>query len=368
MNDLQEEINRIWDIAVFLQMVAAFSDELDFNEYKELMLDFHDIIVKSSRQEIEQKLPNYEHKFNRIFDTIRLKYPLKRDYRDIAKDWNNKFKDNKEIFSNGIMIGWLEEQIDLSKFYQYDYAPYHFRIGLVNNKGRGEIEENFLLQDSFTSLIKAKKLLSDLDSFGKQQKEQHKSQGRINFDKETLDSLNALKYGICFYSRITIVSFFSFLESFVNSIGFDFYYRNKDNLNISDSELLRGKRKGRYINLKYKIERFQKIIRSDKSAKIVLSDEKQIKEPFKSLFSDFEGLRNSSVHFAPDKSNIWLKPHDWFNKAKRISSLANEAALNIWKIIHETNKGPDYLGRLEYDRLYEIAEKRESKVEKITVE
>lgn len=106
-------------------------------------------------------------------------------------------------------------------------------------------------------------------------------------------------------------------------------------------------------------------MRSDKKAKIILSDEKQLKEPFRSLFEDYEALRNSSVHFSPGKTRIWLKPHDWVKKAQESSKLTIEVALLIWKSCHESDKGPDYLGRLEFDRLIKIAENREMSIKHI---
>jgi hypothetical protein len=365
MQDFEHEINKVWDIAVFLQMMAAFCDDIDFDEYSTLMLSFHDLIKESEEQKIKKELPIFENKLRKIAESIRKKYPLKRDYRDIAKDWNEKHKIDKEIFSNGIMIGWLEEQIDLSNYYRYDYTPYQFKVGLVVHKGRGEIEENFLLQDSFTCLVKAEKGLKILENFGNSQKEKFKSKSEKEFDKKTLDSLNALKYEISFYSRLTIVSFYSFLECFVNSLGFDYYYRHMDKLSTDDAEILQGSKNGRFLNLKHKIEKYQKITRSDKSAKIVLSDDNQSKEPFKSLFNNYEGLRNASVHYSPAKSRICLKPHDWIDKASDFSKLVVDSANEIWKSCHETNKGPDYLGRLEYDRLYKMAESREININEI---
>jgi len=365
MQSLEKEINRVWDIAVFMQMMAAFCDDIDFNEYSTIMIDFHDLIKESDEHKIKQELPLYERKLNEIAEPIIKKYPLKRDYREIAKDWNEKHKLDKETFSNGVMIGWLEEQVDLTNYYHYDYMPYHFKVGLVIHKGRGEIEENFLLQDSFTSLIKSENRLQLLNNYGNIQKEKFNSKEKKQFDKETLDSLNAIKYEVSFFSRLTIVSFYSFLECFVNSIGFDYYYRHKESLDKKDAEILQGYKNGRYLNLKYKIEKYQKILRSDNKAIIVLSDNNQIKEPFKSLFENYEELRNASVHYSPGKSRIWLKPHDWIAKARDFSKLVIEAAILIWKTCHETDKGPDYLGRLEYNRLYKIAKNREEIVNNI---
>jgi hypothetical protein len=365
MQNLEEKINKVWDIAVYLQMMAAFCSDIDFNDYSKLMLEFHKTLKESDENAIKDKLPIFEKKLNDIAVPIRLKYPLKKDYREIAKDWNDKHKVDKDIFSNGVMIGWLEEQIDLSNYYSYDYTPYQFKIGLVVHKERGEIEENFLLQDSFTCLVKAKKRLTSLDDFAKRQKNKFKSQGNYEFDKETLDLLNTIKYEISFYSRLTIISFFSFLECFINSIGFDYFYRNKNILSSSDAEILQGRKNGRFLNLKYKIEKYQKIIRTDNVAKIVLSDDNQLKEPFKSLFENYEELRNASVHFSPIKSRIWLKPHDWYDRADNFSNLIIDAAIQIWKSCHATDKGPDYLGRLEYDKLYKMAELRENEIRKI---
>jgi len=101
----------------------------------------------------------------------------------------------------------------------------------------------------------------------------------------------------------------------VNSIGFDYYYRNRRVLDRSVIEILNGHKKGRFLNIKTKIEKFQRIMRQDGIANIVLSDDSQIRDPFKTLFHEFEKLRNSSVHFAPEKTRIWLKPHDWVEKA-----------------------------------------------------
>lgn len=361
----EQEINRVWDIAVYLQMMAAFCDEIDFDNYTKLMLALNDHIKSSEEDEIKSLLPFFENKLSDIANPIKQMYPLKRNYREIASDWNEQFRIDKEFFEKGVMVGWLEQQIDLSKHYRYDYYPYHFKLGMGIHKGRGEIEENFLLQDAFTCLVKAERYLKLLDNFGNIQKQKIKAESKNKFDKDTLDSLTTIKYEVSFYSRLTIISFYSFLECFVNSIGFDHYFRNRGILNQDDAEELQGTKNGRYLNLRYKIEKFQKIIREDRTAKIILSDNNQVIEPFKSLFANYEELRNSAVHFSPAKTRIWLKPHDWLKNAQEFARLVIEASMEIWKTCHETNKGPDYLGRLEFNRLYKIAQSRETIINKI---
>ncbi|MEZ4797281.1 MAG: hypothetical protein R2785_08930 [Flavobacteriaceae bacterium] len=362
---LEIEINRVWNTAVYLQMMAAFCKELDFSDYKILMMDLYEIIKRNDEKEIDTVLPKYDDRLNEIAIPLIKKYPLKRSIDEIATDWNLLFKNDKEVFSNGVMIGWLGQQINLKSYYFYDYYPYHFKVGLVIHKSRGEIEEHFLLKDAFSCLIKAQNSLRLLEEYGQTKKDEFTKKDLLQFDKETLNIINIIKYDVSLYSRLTIVSFFSFIESFINSIGFDHYYRNQGALKSSDIEILQGKKRGRHLSLKNKIEKFQKIIREDNIAKIVLSDTAQIKEPFKTLFETYEELRNSSVHFSPQKTRIWLKPHDWVNKAQEFSNFTVSAALEIWKSCHETSKGPDYLGRLDYNRLYKLANENECKIDKI---
>lgn len=248
LTSLEVDINRVWDLAVFLQMMSAFCKELDFYQHLKLMIKFEDFIKKTHKDEIKKNLPKFENRLTKVANSIGKKYPPKLSYSEIAHNWNTRRKLDKEIFSNGIMIGWLEEQIDLTNYYHYDYTPYHFKVGLVIHKGRGEIEENFLIQDSFTSLLKAENTLKLLDSFGKTQKEKFQSLSKKQYDKETLDTLNIIKYEVSFYSRIAIISYYSFLECFVNSIGVDYYYRNKNTINEKDAEILQGLKDGRFIN------------------------------------------------------------------------------------------------------------------------
>ncbi|WP_298141374.1 hypothetical protein [Flavobacterium sp.] len=362
---MQEKINRIWDYSLYLQLLASFSNELDFDEFNSFSQEFYTFIKNSSNNEIEKKLVIYTEKLEQYSSKIKNKYPLKKDFTIIAKEWNDLFKKNKEVLSNGIEIGWLEQFFDLKHFYKYDYYPYHFKIGLVTHKNKGEIEERFLLEDSFKSLYKAEKYFNLLNNYAQKQKAIHKKQGMIKFDNETLSDLNIIKFEISFYSRLTIISFYSFLECFVNSIGFDIFYRRKDILTEDEKNILKGSKKGRFLNLKFKIEAYQKIIRSDKTAKIVLSDDYQISEPFKTIFNVYEDLRNSSVHYSPEKTKIWIKPDDWFLKAQEFSKLTVEASMLIWNICHETKKGPDYLGRFNYKKLYESASQNIERIDEI---
>ncbi|MFT7035958.1 MAG: hypothetical protein ACJA2S_004483 [Cyclobacteriaceae bacterium] len=62
MNELESKVNRVWNIAVYLQMMAAFSDDLNFDEYRKIMLDFHDVIEQGNENHTKLKLPEYKKK------------------------------------------------------------------------------------------------------------------------------------------------------------------------------------------------------------------------------------------------------------------------------------------------------------------
>ena len=177
--------------------------------------------------------------------------------------------------------------------------------------------------------------------------------------------MTELNYEVAVNSRLTILSFYSFIECLVNSIGHDYCLRNHENINPKQQEILNGVKNKGYLSLKSKIENFQKIIRKDKKVIINTTDEKQIKEPFKSFFEKYEDLRNSSVHYSPKKARIWLKPQDWIKKANDFSKISMEVGLLFWKSCYPDLTEPDYIGRLDFNYLYNIAKKKSETIKNI---
>ena len=273
-----------------------------------------------------------------------------------------------KFFSYGITYGWLEELMDLSNYRLYNYVPYQFRIGLVAHKGHFGIEEEFLLKDSFNAFVKAENYYDTLFEFGNVEKIKHEKIGSKEFDIDTYKQITDLKYEVSAFSRLSVISFYAFVESFINSVGYSFLQRHRNTLTEDEKEILQGVRKGRFLQLKSKIEKFQKIIRDDKKAIIITSDDGQIKEPFLTFFNDYEDLRNSSVHYSPLKDQIWLRPNDWLDKAKHFSKLSIDVALQFWRACYPNFNDPEYLGKLDYDFHHKIATDRFIRIEKIKSE
>jgi hypothetical protein len=365
MTDFNEKVNETFDLAVYLQMMGAFMPGTDFREIKNIVISTYDFLKDSPEDVVRERLPELRKTLTKMSELFIKRFPLKKDISTIAKTWNDLFKNGNEVFSYGITYGWLEELMDLSNYKLYEYVPYQFRIGLVAHKGHFGIEEEFLLKDSFNALVKAEKYYGILLQFGNVQKSKLENAGHKEFDTETYKQITDLKYEVAAFSRLSVISFYVFIESFVNSVGYSFLQRHKSTLPEDEKEILQGVKKGRYLQLKSKIERFQKVIRSDKQAIIITSDDGQIKEPFETFFNDYENLRNSSVHYSPLKDQIWLRPNEWLDKAKHFSELSMNVALQFWRACYPNLHEPEYLGKLDYSFHNQLAIERYNRVEQI---
>ncbi len=368
MKSLEERINETFDIVVYLQLMGAFVPGSDFGQIKDVVVSTYDFFKKSPKDEIEPKLPHLKNTLEKMASLFIEKFPPKKDIRTIASNWNELFKGGKEVFNYGITYGWLEELMDLKNLHLYDHVPYHFRIGLATHKGHGGIEEEFLIKDAFNALVKAENYFEILLKFGEMMKKQEAVTGQREFNKDTYKQITDIKYEVAAFSRLTVISFYAFIESFVNSVGFSHLQRFKKGLSEGEKQLLQGLKKGRFLSLKSKIERFQQVIRIDKKPVIITSDEKQMKEPFTAFFTRYEELRNASVHYSPLKEQIWLKPDDWLEKARKFSKLSIEAGLEFWKSCFDNSDGPQYMGKLDYEFHHNLAKQRLSNIEAIQFE
>lgn len=271
----------------------------------------------------------------------------------IASDFNSLCAIHKELYSYGIEYRWLDERMDCSKMGFPIDLPWHTKIGLGHHAGMGSVEEEFLLRDAFFMLASAEEAYTDMHTYSDELKKIGKEDTPESFKNLTLANHN-----IAAYSRLCIISFFSFVEAFVNSVGHDFRLRNQGGLNPEQAEILNGKKKGRLISIEYKIEKIPAIIRTDKQAPIVISDPLQIKEPFTSFVQQVKAIRDSSVHYSPIKEAIWRKPLDWLEKARTASTLCTTVALEFWRACYPAKAQPQYLKEINYTEHFNLAKER----------
>lgn len=362
---MQEEINEVIDHLVYLQIMGSFIPNSNFSQIKEIVNSSNDFIKNSKEEELRERLPSLKTVLNKMTKLFKEKFPLKRPLNLITREFNSFFKEGNQVYSYGLEYGWLAKQMDLKELGYYKDTPYHYRVGIGVHRGKGSIEEDFLIKDAFNIRVKAERYHNLLTEYGEQVKQNQKKEGKSEFTAELYSHIAELKFEVCAYSRLTIISFYSFVEGFVNSLGHSFLLNNEERLNPQEIELLKGFKKGSFISLKSKIEKFQKLIRADKSTVIVVSDKKQMPEEFKIFFEYYEQLRNSAMHYSPLKESIWMKPKEWLNKAIEFSELSTKVSLLFWKACYPLSEGPEYIGKLDNKLHLKNAQKRVLRIENI---
>jgi len=159
------------------------------------------------------------------------------------------------------------------------------------------------------------------------------------------------------YARYAVFGFYSFVECFVNSVGEDFIARNP-NLSPDTCEMLRGKKDGRFLSIEKKLEFFPGLMRSDGKRPIVLSDPKQLAEPYKSFASHVKEVRDSFAHFAKNKADIIVPPQTWEKRANDASTVCLSVARGFWNACYPRRQLPLYLGKFDDAQHIKIAEQR----------
>lgn len=365
---LQNKINELIDQTVYLQIMGSFVPNIDYRQINEIVISTHEFIKNSTVEEVENKLPELWKVLNKMTSLFMAKFPLKRELKVVATEFNEFFKTGNDVFSYGLEFGWLDAQMDLCELKFYSDTPYHYRIGLAAHKGNGSIEEDFLLKDAFNILIKAKYYQKLLVDYGDKLKIIEEQKGKKEFTHETYHRITDIKFEVAAYSRLSIISFYAFVEGFVNSVGYSYLIKNTNKLDETDKEILNGFRKGNFLPLKSKIEKFQSIIRKDKRIVIIVSDNRQIPEDLKYFFEYYEQLRNSAMHYSPIKERIWMNPQDWINKAIDFSKLSMKISLEFWNACYPNSDGPEYLGKLNHCLHMNNAKKRAEKIQQIEIE
>ena len=144
--------------------------------------------------------------------------PLKVSLNQVATDFNSLFANNKDVYSFGLEYKWLHERMDCSRMGFPNDLPWHTRIGIGHHAGRFSVEERFLLHDAFSMLASAEEAFINMNEIARKIDKQGQDSIPIN-----LDGVYLANSDVAAYSRLCLISFFSFIEAFVNSIGYDFY-------------------------------------------------------------------------------------------------------------------------------------------------
>ncbi|MCL4270169.1 MAG: hypothetical protein KJZ72_11520, partial [Anaerolineales bacterium] len=335
---------------VYLQLMTSLEPgegNITTPTVKSALNEAFDFYKTTDEEGLLSKAPKLLETFQPIIERFKSLSPLKVSLEQVATDFNVLFKNGHDAYSFGLEYKWLYERMDCSRMGFPSDLPAHARIGIGHHAGRNSIEEQFLLHDAFFMLASAEEAFLNMHELAKNA---NQKDSPIN-----LNNIYLANSDVAAYSRLCIISFFSFVEAFINSIGHDFFLRNSNLLSQNDVEILQGKKKDRFLSAEYKIEKFPSIIRPDKKSPIILSDTKQIKEPFTSFIEQTKLIRDSSVHYTPLKEPIWRKPSDWVENAHLSSKLCCQVAQEFLKACYPDKNQPQYLGNLDYDNLLSSA-------------
>lgn len=360
--DMSEVRKELFERMFYIQLLASLTPKgnggLADKEVKQSFIEMSSTLDSMSDTELTIRGEYFYELLQKAVKMSRKYFRPRKSIRVIGREFNELFTSGKSNYSIGIEFGWLNERIEFIVYPFPSYLPYHANVGLGHHANSISIEEEYLLRDAFFMLIQAEKTYNDMNEY-------YDAFKKIKDDIENAEEQSILSnrnQTVSTYSRLGVLSFYSFVESFINSIGYDFYLRNYSQLEDGEIDLLKGLKKGNFIKLESKIENIQKIIRNDKKAIIVVTDSKQLKEPFKSLFTAIKEIRDSSVHYSPLKEKIWYKPDDWIKYINKTAKTSIDAAIEFWSACYPDQPLPEYLHELNYDKHVKIAENRLEKV------
>ncbi len=275
--------------------------------------------------------------------------PRKQTARTIGRDFHTLGSES-DLPRFGIPLGWLQERFDAQKLKIAPDLPPHARVGIGIHAGRASVEEEFLLEDTYLLVARAEAAFSRMNAAA----DSLRGLRSKKFEDSDYRALTFLNREVATLSRLCVVSAAAFVEAFVNSIGWAESARRSD---ISDEtrDQLKGKVKGRYLSLEAKLEKLPKLIRADGLTPIILSDERQAKEPFVSFFAETRELRDASMHYAPGKAMIWHPPQTWIASAQKSTEYATRVAGVFWSACYPDKNPPEYLDGLNHERYLERA-------------
>jgi hypothetical protein len=176
--------------------------------------------------------PDVETVINDMYNMIKSFLPPKVGIIKAAKCLREQLK--FDPFHNGLELGTIIAIMDLSKTpYLQEGLPYYSRLGLGHHANRCINEEWELLSDAFfliaSAIVQYDKMLEYRESLPEIKTEKH------------LNKLTNINENVCSLCRTSIVSLYSFFESYINGIGLNYLYYNKEILSQEDQFALQGK-------------------------------------------------------------------------------------------------------------------------------
>ncbi|MDB5090768.1 MAG: hypothetical protein JWR09_4762, partial [Mucilaginibacter sp.] len=202
-----KEVKQIEVLLEYIELLAAILPNFDYLSTKKSVEKTRLFLKAGTKLELAQRLPELRDLLEKQAKTLMKDCPPKKSVEHIANEFA-ALKIKEDIINTGVTYAFLNELMDLKKFNWYADTPYHYRISVGPLKGGGGIEEEFLLKDAFTLHQKAETNFVLLETLSKAFNRQKPSDNTI--DGKVTD----IKYEVASYSRLSILTFYSFIECF----------------------------------------------------------------------------------------------------------------------------------------------------------
>jgi hypothetical protein len=283
-------------------------------------------------------------------------FKFKIEISKFIKDFEELRQSEPNIDSYGIEYKWLVERMDCPSV-PCD-LPWQAKVGIKDHAFNCSTEERWLLEDAFLILQTARQAKNRFEEYAKVFEDSKRT------DLNALDKLNSLNSNIAAYSRLSVVSFYAFLEAFVNSVAYNHFLRfeksltAKDIVNLKEGKEYKPNGRGGFLTLEDKFQQFPKLIRNSPDILIHIKDRGQIKEPFETLIDKIKPLRDASAHYSKSKEVIWRKPLEWMEIAELAANTCLGCAQDFWKTCYPKASLPMYLKELQSDYFFKRAQER----------
>ncbi len=353
-----ETRRRLAEYHLFIELVGSVV-KAQGNQAEELRLTLSrasEFLQHASSREIRERGQELEALLEQGVRLSEMLLPRKKGVREIARDFRLLIREEPDVWRFGIQSGWLSDRFDLSRLSQFEDLPRHARVGIGHHAGGVAIEEGSLLGDAYFLLLRAR------ESFDAMMRFARVLEKGVVKAADSYREMSSLSSSVCTYSRLGVLTSVAFVEAFVNSIGWSEAAVRSD-LSEQQKGELRGSLKGRYLSLESKLERFPRILREDKISPIIVSDERQMREPFARFIRETKAVRDAAMHFAPGKAPIFYPPKEWLVHVETAVRCSVDVAREFWSACFPCRQQPIYLAGLYYDGLLRQAVDRTTAAE-----
>ena len=248
---------------------------------------------------------------------------------DIAKFVENNFH---TFFQTGISLKDLKEILDIEVLFKNGHMLHDMFFGYID-------------QNSYSYQVDCLDFLHSASHFYNEAYEYYYDKKEINYNTKIdnkfpfdLKRIQPKEEVIFRNFRESFINIIFFVESFINSVGFDAYLNgiaktSNEELHLKGIEKINNKGFPVFPNLRVKIKNIARVINN-----VEINTDL---EPYKSYLEKSVELRNQYVHSSPNKPKLLLSIDDWKEKCDlMINNECLDILTEFWKSCYPNKPFP----------------------------